>query len=67
MNEQLQRIMRVHEVEYLVGFKKSQIYALAAKGEFPTPIKLSERSSGWLASEIFAWQQARISMSRHAA
>lgn len=36
------------------------MYALIQKGEFPKPIKLSERSSAWLESEVQAWIDARI-------
>ena len=31
------------------------IYRLIKKGEFPKQIKLSERSSGWLLSEVNKW------------
>lgn len=67
VSDELQRILRMADVERLVGFKKSQIYALIAREKFPRPIKLSERSSGWLESELARWQQERIKISRQAA
>lgn len=42
------------------GLSKSHLYALAQKGEFPKPIKLSERSSAWVESEVNDWIDARI-------
>ena len=42
------------------GLSKSLLYALAQKGEFPKPIKLSERSSAWVESEVNDWIDARI-------
>ena len=41
-------------------FSRSHIYALIQKGEFPKPIKLSERSSAWLASEVHEWIESKI-------
>ena len=43
-------------------FSRSHIYALAQKGEFPKPIKLSERSSAWVESEVLDWIGARIAL-----
>ncbi|AIA46441.1 AlpA family transcriptional regulator [Serratia ficaria] len=38
-------------------------YKLIQQGEFPKPIKLG-RSSRWLQSEVEAWVQHRIDLSR---
>ncbi|WP_192483560.1 MULTISPECIES: helix-turn-helix transcriptional regulator [Cysteiniphilum] len=38
----------------------ASIYRLAKEGKFPAPIKLSERSSGWLESDINQWIDNRI-------
>ena len=42
----------------------STIYRLISQGDFPRQIKLSERSSGWLQSEVDQWLQERIEASR---
>lgn len=39
-------------------------YKLIQEGAFPKPIKLG-RSSRWLKSEVEAWVQQRIDVSRH--
>ena len=41
------------------GLASSSLYAAIARGEFPKPIKLGERSVGWLSREIDAWIEAR--------
>jgi len=41
---------------------KSQVYKLVQQGSFPKPIKLGERGSGWLISEIDAWLQSRVDL-----
>jgi len=43
-----------------VGFCRSYVHKLILKGEFPQPIKLGQRASGWLESEIDAWLEERI-------
>ena len=55
------KLIRLPDVEQLTGLKKSTLYALSAKGEFPKVIKLTERSSAWLMSEVEQWINTRIS------
>jgi prophage regulatory protein len=61
-----QRIIRWPEVEARVGFSKSYIYALQARGLFPKPIKLRPggRAIGYIESEIDAYIRTRITESR---
>jgi prophage regulatory protein len=57
---QAKTIVRLPSVERASGLSKSSIYALIAAGKFPRPVKLGKRASGWLESDIAAWQAARI-------
>ena len=45
------------------GLTDKWFYRLIQDGKFPKPIKLG-RSSRWLRSEVEAWMQARIAVSR---
>lgn len=45
------------------GLSDKWFYKLISEGAFPKPIKLG-RSSRWLHSEVQAWMQARIEVSR---
>ncbi|WP_457095876.1 helix-turn-helix transcriptional regulator [Lysobacter sp. P5_B9] len=54
------RLLRLPQVISGTGQSRSSIYRAIAAGSFPTPVKLSERSSAWVESEIIAWCQARI-------
>jgi predicted DNA-binding transcriptional regulator AlpA len=47
----------------LTGLTDKWFYKLIKDGEFPKPIKLG-RSSRWLQSEVEAWLQDRINVSR---
>ena len=58
------RILRKPTVRQRTGLGNSQIYALAAKGEFPKPIKLGKRASGWIEDEIDEWIEEKIRESR---
>lgn len=48
------KLIKLSEVEALVGLKKSKIYALIQKGTFPSPVKVG-RSSSWLVAEVEEW------------
>jgi len=60
----VQRILRLPIVKSLTGCSRSSIYLKISKGIFPKPIHLGERSIGWLESEIVAWIEQRIEVSR---
>ena len=56
----MSKILKVKEVAAELNVSVQQIYKLVSKGRFPKPIKLGERGSGWLTSEIDAWLQSRV-------
>lgn len=63
---QNERVMRFPEVKERTGLCRSHIHAMAKTGDFPSPIKLGGRASGWLESEVSAWLKNRIEASRSA-
>ena len=50
----IQLLRRVH-VEEITGLKRSTIYAMIKRGEFPPPVKITTKAVGWKSSEIFQW------------
>jgi prophage regulatory protein len=48
-------LLRLPEVEAVVGLKKSKLYTLIQEGRFPQPVKLGTRSVRWKASAVYAW------------
>jgi prophage regulatory protein len=52
--------IRLPEVCSRVGLRPSSLYRLIQLGRFPKQVKLSERSSAWIESEIEAFMDARI-------
>lgn len=48
-------LLRLPEVEAIVGLKKSKLYTLIQEGGFPPPVKLGTRSVRWKASTVYGW------------
>lgn len=51
----MSKILRLRDVKSQTGLSRSSIYAFIQKGEFPKPIKLGPKASGWLAEEVQEW------------
>ena len=60
-------LIRLKKVEAKTGLKKSMVYDLMNKGEFPKSIKIGERAVAWIESEVDQWIQNKIPESRQAA
>lgn len=54
------RILRLEDVEAKTGFKRSHIYALMKKGEFPKACRLGIRAVGWNSQEVDKWIDGRL-------
>lgn len=52
-------VLRIKKVTSRTGLGRSSIYSKVNKGTFPKPIKLGERSVGWLESDINKWIASR--------
>jgi prophage regulatory protein len=63
-NDPLLRILRLPEVCTVTGFGRSMIYLMEAEQRFPRRVKIGTRAVGWLESEVRAWLQKRIELSR---
>ena len=67
---QTHRILRWPEVHGRIGLSHSQVYSLMKQTQpdgrpaFPKVVKLGQRASGWLESEVEAWIDERIQASR---
>jgi len=64
MDQNLHRIIRLSELPRYVALGRTRIRELIATGQFPAPIRLSDRRLGWLETDVVEWQQARIALSR---
>lgn len=48
-------ILRFPEVKERTGLGRSAIYQKIADGEFPAPVKIGKRASGWSANAVQEW------------
>lgn len=58
------RILKLPDVKQITGLGRSSIYLKESEGNFPARISLGARSVGWLESEVEAWINNRINISR---
>lgn len=58
------RFLRIAAVIEKIGVSRAMIYQMAAEGDFPKPVKIAPKASAWVESEVDAWMDARIAMSR---
>ncbi len=59
-----ERVIRFPELRERIGLSRSHIHSLVAKNRFPAPIKLGDRASGFLESQVNAWLEQRIAESQ---
>lgn len=59
--------MRLPAVEAATGLRKSTIYLLQKRGEFPTCVQITPRCVAWPASKVYQWVQQRIAAAEQAA
>jgi len=59
------RYLRLREVCQRVGLKPSSVYRLIGLGTFPKQVKLSERTSAWIESEVESFMASRIKERDH--
>jgi prophage regulatory protein len=53
------RYIRRTEVEDLTGLSRSTIYRMMDAGQFPRPIRLTQKAVGWKETDIAAWLDSR--------
>ena len=54
-----QGIFRLGDVMAQVGLRKSQIYKMIRAGDFPQPVKLTNKAVGWHRKDIDDWLASR--------
>lgn len=52
-------IWRLHRVMQATGMGRTWHYDAVKRGEFPAPLRLSERAIGWRRADVEAWIESR--------
>ncbi len=55
----MSKIHRIGSLVSILGLSKTTIYKMMNEGLFPKSIQLTERSVGWLESDINDWINSR--------
>ncbi|MBB4842488.1 prophage regulatory protein [Paucibacter oligotrophus] len=64
---QRDRLLRLPQCEALTGLKKSSIYTLMKRGDFPRCVQLTARCVAWPESTVLQWVQNRINKAQQGA
>jgi prophage regulatory protein len=59
-----QSLLRLPAVIERTGYRRSTLYLLIQRGEFPPPVALGRRARAWPSDEIDRWIAERIAASR---
>lgn len=59
-----QSLLRLPQVVARCGYRRSSIYAMIRRGEFPAPIELGPRLKVWPSDSIDTWVEERIQSAR---
>jgi len=53
------RLLRIRDVLAIIGVSRASLYRLLQSGQFPRPVKISERAIAWREQEIAEWVETR--------
>ena len=51
---------RLAKVLEETGLRRTHLYEMSSRGEFPKQIKLGKRACAWLASEVQDWKREKL-------
>ena len=53
------RALKLKEVVGLVSLSSATIYRMISSGEFPRPVRIGVRATGWRSDEVEEWLASR--------
>ena len=58
----MRKILKIRDVVLVTGMCKTLVYRKMKEGDFPKPVRLSERSVGWREEDVDEWIRTRPSV-----
>lgn len=55
MSAAQERLLKREEVEQMLGIRKTHLYAMIERGEFPRPIRVGANAVRWKLSTVSEW------------
>jgi prophage regulatory protein len=59
------RLLKLAEVEELTALKKTTVYMLMKRDEFPRCVQVTSKAVAWVEAEVLQWVQDRIAAARN--
>ena len=53
------RALKLKEVLGLVSLSRATVYRMMSRGEFPRPVRIGVRATGWRSDEVEEWLASR--------
>ena len=53
------RALKLKEVIGLVSLSRATVYRMMSQGEFPRPVRIGVRATGWRSDEVEEWLASR--------
>lgn len=53
------RLLRLKEVQEMVGLCRTTVLVMVKRGDFPKPIKITARAVAWVEHEVESWIESR--------
>ena len=54
------RFLRPRDVLALIGVSRTTLWRMIRAGQFPSPVRITERSAGFLQETVESWMRCRV-------
>ena len=54
------RFLRPRDVLALIGVSRTTLWRMVRAGRFPAPVRITERSAGFLQETVESWMRSRV-------
>ena len=54
------RFLRPRDVLTLIGVSRTTLWRMVRAGRFPAPVRITERSAGFLQETVESWMRSRV-------
>ena len=54
------RFLRPRDVLALIGVSRTTLWRMVRAGQFPSPVRITERSAGFLQETVESWMRSRV-------
>jgi prophage regulatory protein len=54
------RFLRPRDVLALIGVSRTTLWRMIRAGQFPSPVRITERRSGFLQETVESWMRSRV-------